>query len=164
MTPTPVPILQTGGFDFSLSMAYRTTCCASCGKEIGGECWWSVIHPICVGWPGLGKNLRGQWERIPIVGCPVGRLGSRPMMAERLFSALCRDGSQQTHLLPRGALTTTSIYQDAKQSASVIGRFRRRKLAEISLILHLGLTLLQKLLSSTNYLPILNGLFSLVSG
>ena len=37
------------------------------------------------------------------------------MVAERLFSALSRDGSQETRLLPRGALTTTSMYQDAEK-------------------------------------------------
>ena len=42
------------------------------------------------------------------------------MVEERLFSALCRDGSQETRLLPRGALTTTSIYQDT-------GKFRQRR-------------------------------------
>src|SRR5512141_2974955 len=52
------------------------------------------------------------------------------MVAERLFCALCRDGGQQTRLLPCGALTTTLIYQNC-ETVGLLTRPRPRRLPHL---------------------------------
>ena len=59
--PTPAPILQTGGFNFSLSMAYRTTC-------------WCLIRISTNSWEEAVNTLRlmreRNWERVLVVSDP----------------------------------------------------------------------------------------------